>query len=203
MADLSREYMSLIRPRPQEPEIVLVPKMQFLMVDGSGDPNTSPDYQSALEALYGLAYTIRFGLKKRDPDLDFKVAPLEGLWWAKDMTAFTEGSRDDWEWTMMVMMPEQVTGQDFGVALSEVGRKKPHLDLSGLRLEYYDEGLCAQIMHLGPYSAEAPTIDRLYSLIVSEGYVRSGKHHEIYLGDPRRTSPERLKTVIRQPVARP
>lgn len=183
-----------------DPQIVEVPPIDFLMIDGRGDPNGAPEYEAALEALYTLAYGLKFARKRRDPNLDFKVPPLEGLWWAEDMSLFTMTDRDLWQWTMMIAMPETVTEDDLAEAAVEALRKGKTEAVRRVRLERYHEGLCAQILHVGPYSAEPPTIARLHAFIAAEGYTRTGKHHEIYLGDPRRTAPEKLKTVIRQPI---
>lgn len=192
----------LYRPRPTEPELVDVPKMQFLMVDGRGDPNTSVEYRQAVEALFGTAYGLKFLLKKKGHD--FKVAPLEGLWWAPDLRSFEVGRKADWQWTAMIKQPDEVTPQDFASVRDELKRKKPSPAIEKLRLATFDEGPAAQIMHIGPYSAEGPTIARLHAFIRDRGYRFDGKkqkHHEIYLGDPRRAAPDKLKTVIRQPFS--
>lgn len=193
----------LYRPRLTEAELVDVPPMQFLMVDGRGDPITSVEYRQAIEALYGTSYRLKFLLKKKGHD--FKVAPLESLWWAPDMNSFEVGRKADWRWTAMIMQPDEVTPEDFASARDELKRKKPSSAVEKLRLERFDEGPAAQIMHIGPYSAEAPTITRLHAFIRELGYTFDGtkqKHHEIYLGDPRRAAPDKLKTVIRQPFKR-
>jgi hypothetical protein len=185
----------------KKPEIVDVPPMNFLMVDGAGDPNTSQTYHDALEALYALSYTLKFTLKKAD-GADYRVAPLEGLWWSEEMAAFLSGERARWQWTMMIAQPSPVTESRVVQAIEEVRRKKNPVALPLVRFASYHEGLAAQIMHIGPYATEAPTIQRLHEFIHGEGGVLQHKHHEIYLGDPRRTAPERLKTVIRQPFVR-
>lgn len=181
--------------------IVEVPRLRFLKTDGQGDPNTSPDYARAVEWLYSVSYPVKFA-SKRDLGRDYTVAPLEGLWWADDMTAFTAGDRSNWKWTMMIMQPDWITQAmvDAGIGKARAKLGEPP---AGLRLEDYDEGLSVQIMHVGPYSAEAPTIARMHSEFLPEnGLVPSGHHHEIYLGDPRRVAPEKLRTVLRQPVRR-
>jgi hypothetical protein len=193
----------LYYPRPTEPELVDVPPMQFLMVDGRGDPNTSLEYRQAIEALYGAAYGLKFLLKKKGHD--FKVAPLEGLWWATDMKSFEVHRKADWRWTAMIVLPDEVTPEDFASVRDELASKKPSPAVAKLRLARFDEGPAAQIMHIGPYSAEGPTIARLHAFIRERGYTFDGtkqKHHEIYLGDPRRAAPDKLKTVIRQPFKR-
>jgi hypothetical protein len=179
---------------------VEVPEMAFLMVDGSDDPNTSEEYADAVEALYAVSYTVKFSVKKGPDGIDFKVMPLEGLWWSDDMTDFLEGRREAWKWTMMIAQPEVATPARVEDAIAEAGRKKDLPALGRFRFDRFHEGLCAQTMHVGPYSAERPTIEALHGFIADEGYERRGKHHEIYLGDPRRTAPERLRTIIRQPV---
>lgn len=182
-------------------ELVEVPAMNFLMTDGSGDPNTSADYQMVIELLYGLAYSLKFMLK-REKLLEYKVFPLEGLWWVDDMTSFFSGRKSDWLWTMMIAQPDAVTEEHIEAAMIEVRRKKSPEGLDRVRFERFDEGLSAQVMYLGPYSAEGPTIQRLHAFIQENNYRPRGKHHEIYLGDPRRSAPEKLRTLIRQPVER-
>jgi hypothetical protein len=184
-----------------EPEIVDVPSMQFLMVDGSGDPNTSTEYRQAIEALYGTAYGLKFMLKKQR-GLEFRVSPLEGLWWSPDMRSFASGSKAKWRWTAMIMVPDFVTRAEFEQARADLRRKRPSAAVEKLQLEKFHEGRSAQLMHVGPYSAEAPSIERLHRFIHDHGGAFDGreqKHHEIYLGDPRRAKPEKLRTVIRQP----
>lgn len=194
----------LYKPPAKKVEIVEVPAMNFLMIDGAGDPNNSQSYMDAVETLYSLSYTLKFALKKTD-GVDYRVAPLEGLWWSDDMEVFLSGTREAWLWTMMIAQPSLVTPERVDRAFEEVRRKKNPSALPLVRFERFHEGLAAQIMHIGPYSAEAPTIQRLHDFIRSEGGVFHGcmqKHHELYLGDPRRAAPEKLKTVIRQPFVR-
>jgi hypothetical protein len=199
--DIKKELKHLYRPSKAKFSIVDVPEMNFLMVDGHGDPNTSPVYQAALEALYGVAYTIKFMLKKNPETDDFVVPPLEGLWWIKDMSQFTLADKDTWSWTMMIVQPEWVTPDIVEEARAETGRKKELPALPGLRFEPYHEGLSVQILYIGTYDEESPTIARMHAFAEEQGYALRGKHHEIYLSDPRRTAPEKLKTVIRQPIA--
>ncbi len=184
-----------------KPALIEVPSLPYLKVDGSGNPNTAPDYAAAVQGLYSLAYTAKFMLKKRG-ELDFNVMALQGLWWADDMLAFLEGRKDDWRWTMMIVMPEALTQAHIEEARAQAAKKTDPAVLARIRLEPYAEGLAAQVMHLGPYSAEAPTIAALHAFIAAQGCERSGLHHEIYLGDPRRTAPEKLRTIIRQPCRR-
>jgi hypothetical protein len=201
--DLVKENRPLYAPSAKHPAIVDVPDLAFLMVEGRGDPETAESYHQALEALYSLAYTLKFTLKKTDPERDFKVAPLEGLWWA-DAEAPSmdelQQHRDSWNWRMMIAVPDAVTAAEVDAAREAAARKKDLPAAPLVRLERFDEGLAAQIMHVGPYSEEAPTIERLHDWVAAEGYELRGRHHEIYLGDPRRTAPERLKTVLRHPV---
>ena len=200
--DLKKQLKHLYRPSAKEFVVVDVPPMQFLMIDGHGDPNTAQEYQDALEALYAVAYTQKFASKKT-LDMDYVVPPPEGLWWAEDMEVFTASSdKSTWDWTMMIMQPEWVTQEMFREAVAQVEKKKNPPALPRLRLETYDEGLAVQIMHIGPYDAEGPTIARMHAFIAENGYEPAGKHHEIYLSDPRRTAPEKMKTVLRQPVRR-
>jgi hypothetical protein len=201
--DLVKQLKPLYAPSAKHPSIVEVPELSFIMIDGRGDPATSDAYQQAIEALYGVAYTLKFAFKKDDPERDFKVAPLEGQWWA-DSNAPTMGElqaeRDSWNWTMMIAVPDGVTAAEVAAALEAAARRRP-LPASGrLRLERFEEGLAAQIMYIGPYADEAPTIERLHAFAAEQGYELRGRHHEIYLSDPRRTAPERLKSVLRHPV---
>ena len=201
--DLVKQLKPLYAPSAKHASIVEVPELVFVMIDGRGDPNASEAYQEALGALYGVAYTLKFSLKKADPGRDFKVAPLEGLWWPDTERRSMEelqAERDAWNWTMMIALPEEVTAAELAAAAEAAARRRPSPALGLVRLERFTEGLAAQIMHVGPYSAEAPTIERLHGFVEAQGYKLRGRHHEIYLGDPRRTAPERLKTVIRHPV---
>lgn len=173
--------------------------MNFLMIDGCGDPN-GPEYQEAIEALYGVAFTVKFMIKQSTGP-DYVVAPLEGLWWMEDMANFNMEVRDDWLWTAMILQPEFVTAELVKEAMAQVEAKKNPPALCRMRFEKMEEGRCAQILHIGPYAEEAPTVVTLHEFIAGEGYEVCGKHHEIYLSDPRRTAPDKLKTIIRQPVS--
>jgi hypothetical protein len=198
--DLVREFKELYAPG-REPATVEVPEFSFLMVDGHGDPNVAREYGHAVEALYSVSYTLKFALKRGPRGLDYRVMPLEGLWWVPDMSAFTIEDKSAWDWTMMIRQPEQVDEDLFEQALAEVTRKKKLPAANLVRLGRFSEGLVAQVMHIGPYANEGPTIQRLHSFIADEGYERAGKHHEIYLSDPRRAAAEKMKTVLRQPMA--
>ena len=185
---------------PRTPVIVDVPPLQFLMIDGQGYPGTSVEYQQAMEALYPMAYTLKFSLKKASV-IDFTVMPLEGLWWAEDMEVFSIDSRkEEWLWTSMIMVPQEVTNEHYTEAVEVVRKKKNPVALPKMRLETYHEGDSVQVMHFGPFSEEGPVIEAMHQFAFNEGYKLRGKHHEIYLSDPRRTAPEKLRTVIRQPI---
>ena len=196
--DFKKELKHLYGPSKKEFSVVDVPPMNFLMIDGYGDPNDNPDFQEGMEALYGMAYTIKFALKPQG--IEFVVPPPEGLWWMEDMSEFSLETKDRWQWTLMIMQPDEVTQEIVAASQGELARKKDPPALSRLRYERYHEGLSVQIMYLGAYADEGPTIARMQEFIRENGYDFNGKHHEIYLGDPRRTAPEKLKTVIRQPV---
>jgi hypothetical protein len=199
--DFKKELKHLYQPSAKEFVVVDVPPMQFLMVDGHGDPNTAQEYQDAVEALYAVAYKLKFTSKKT-LGKDHVVPPLEGLWWAEDMETFTaRRDKSAWDWTMMIMQPEWVTQEMFVEVAQQVGKKKDLPALPKLRLETFHEGLAVQIMHIGSYDDEGPTIARMHhEFMPQNGYEPAGKHHEIYLGDPRKVAPEKLKTVLRQPV---
>jgi len=197
--DPKKELKHLYQPSAKVISIVNVPPMNFLSIDGSGNPNTAPEYTSAVEAIYAMAYALKFKVKKGKLEVDYAVMPLEGLWWADDMSKFTVTNKDIWKWTMMIMQPEYVTAQLVAETLGEVAKKKDLSALSKIRFEPFHEGHAVQIMHIGPYSAEEPTVTKLHSFIRESGYELSGLHHEIYLGDPRKSAPGKLQTVIRQP----
>jgi hypothetical protein len=184
----------------QEVVEVDVPEMWFLMVDGEGDPATSEPYRQAVEALFTVSYAVKFAVKRGPAAVDYGVMPLEGLWWAEDMESFALGVRSAWKWTMMIMQPEVVSAGLVEEAAADVFRKKSLTALSLLRFEPFAEGRCAQIMHVGPFSAEGASIEKVHGFIEERGCVKRGKHHEIYLSDIRRSDPSRWKTVIRQPM---
>jgi len=196
--EAKKALKDLYQPSGKDFSILEVPEMNFLMIDGHGDPNISPLYAQAVEALYGLAYTIKFQLKPTG--IDYSVPPLEGLWWMDDMTQFSLASKDLWQWTMMIMQPPFITVTDMEKAKYEAIRKKGLIGLEKIRFEPYSEGLSIQILYLGAYADEGPTIARMHQYAQDNGYFLAGKHHEIYLSDPRRTAPEKLKTIIRQPI---
>jgi len=200
--DFSKEFKYLFSAKAGKPEIVEVPPFKYLKADGRGDPNTAPEFAEKIGLLYGLAYTLKFMLKKDETaPFDFKVAPMSGLWDADDKNAFVQtGRKEEWKWTIMILMPDRVTNGDFEKARAEFIRKKKPAGIDAIGFEVYDEGKCAQILHLGPYSEEGPTIETLHSFFDEQGYTFNGFHHEIYIGDPRKSKPEKLKTIIRQPI---
>lgn len=182
--------------------VIDVPERRYLMVDGHGDPNVSPAYAEALESLYPVAYKMKFA-SKQDLDRDYVVPPLEGLWWAEDMAAFTTArDKSQWDWTMMLMVPDWVDHTMFAAAVDKVGTKSPPPRLDAVRLEALTEGQCIQTLHLGSFDDEAEVLAKMHDdFIPSHGLKLSGKHHEIYLSDPRRTEPAKLRTILRQPVS--
>ncbi len=197
--DTRRELAELYTAR-KNPTLLEVPPLRYLMIDGRGDPNTAAAYAQALQALYSVSYGAKFTLRKQTGD-DVTVMPLEGLWWADDVNAFSTGDRDAWQWTMMILQPEIVTAELIEQARAAARDKIPAQVLAQLRLDTLAEGRCAQILHIGPYSAEGPTIQRLHDYVAECGLNLIGRHHEIYLSDPRRTAAERLRTIVRHSVS--
>ena len=198
--DLKKKWKHLYQPPAEEITAVDVPALTYLMVDGEGDPNTSPAFTHAVEALYSLSYTLKFSLKKSPQPVDYGVMPLEGLWWADDPGAFHRKDKSTWKWTAMIVQPDFIDSKEVDAALHEVRRKKNPAALERVRLETLTEGTAAQILYVGPFADEGPTIQRLHDFIHAAGKELCGKHHEIYLSDPRRTAPEKLKTILRQPM---
>jgi len=212
--DFKISLKSLYQPSTKEFQVVEVHPMQYLMLDGKGDPNTAQEYQEAIEALYAVAYKLKF-MSKKNSGRDYVVPPLEGLWGSPEMVfsltgitdekvwleKFKASDRDSWQWTMMIMQPEWISPEMFMEARRQVQQAKNLAVLDKLRLESYHEGLSAQILHIGPYSQEGPVLARLHTqFLPKNGYIEAGKHHEIYLNDPRKTAPEKLKTILRQPI---
>lgn len=197
--DYKKELRHLYRPSGKKVEIVQVPEMNFLMIDGKGDPNASVEFQNAVEALFSVSYTLKFMIKKSETGIDYAVLPLEGLWWTDDMSQFSVENKDIWKWTLLIMQPEFVTAEIVGKALKLVKEKKALAALQHIRFEKYSEGTAAQIMHMGPFSEEGPTIEKLHNFIEERGNQLFGKHHEIYLSDIRRAAPKNWKTIVRQP----
>ncbi len=197
--DLKKTLKDLYSSSAKFPVFVDVPEMNYLMVDGTGDPNNSESYTHAVEALYSMSYSAKFRIKKSALAVDFGVMPLEGLWWTEDPADFSMTNRKPWKWTAMIMQPEWVTREVIDSDREKV-EKKLQRSLADIRFETFDEGRAAQIMHIGPYSDEPPTIAALHRFINDHSLTLGGKHHEVYLSDPRRGKPERLKTILRQPV---
>jgi hypothetical protein len=200
--DFKKTFKELFQPSSKEVVVVKVPEMQFLMIDGVGSPGDSEEYLNALKVLYPVAFKVKFMSKAIGKD--YVVPPLEGLWWADNMDDFIKGNRDKWKWTMMIMQPNWITQQMIDKAIEITKEKKTELSdlLPKLRVEIYIEGKAAQIMHIGPYSEEGPTIAKIHEFIREKGGKFNGyeqKHHEIYLSDPRKANPTKMKTIIRQP----
>ena len=207
--DLKKELKYLYQPSAKKPEILKVPKLQFAMVDGAiekgKEPGNSPGFAEATQALYSISYTLKFMLKKRNTNpIDYSVMALEGLWWVED-GFFDITVKDNWFYTLMILQPDVITKNVFAEGLEQVRKKKGDSEmLSKLRLTNFEEGLCVQIMHIGPYATEPATIEQMRTFAAEYGYRDrvgpNGKHHEIYLGDPRKAAPEKLKTVLRHPL---
>lgn len=198
--DFKKALKHLYLPATNKVVQVEVPPMNYLMVDGAGDPNTEKSYQEAIEALFTLSYALKFMIKKGPPARDYGVMPLEGLWWADDMAAFSVEDKSNWQWTLMIMQPDFITPEMVATAIAEVRKKKNPVALDKVRFETFAEGVAAQILHIGPFTEEGPTIERVHQFIADSGHQLDGKHHEIYLSDIRKTDPKKWKTVIRQPV---
>lgn len=201
--DFKKEFKRFYNPSAKQPEIVEVPEWQFLMIDGKDARPDSKDFQEAIQTLFSISYKTKFAIKKAR-NIDYGVMPLEGLWWSDDMDDFINGNKANWQWTLMIMQPDFITQDDINDAIQTARKKEPTEALNHLRLEKFKEGLSTQIMHIGPFSEEYDNIMKLHDLIKSQGghFDRQAhiyKHHEIYLSDFRRTAPEKLKTVIRQP----
>lgn len=197
--DLKKVHKELYSPPSKDFTVVEVPGFQYVAVDGHGDPNTSPTYANAVEALYGVAYSLKFASKALGRD--FVVGPLEGLWRADDPGVFAARRKDAWHWTMMISQPDWITEDMLRTAIDSVAKKKDNPALGDVRLRTLIEGTSVQILHVGSYDDETPTLHRLHHEYLPEhGLTFNGDHHEIYLSDPRRTAPAKLKTVLRQPV---
>jgi len=197
--DYKKELKHLYSPSPKEPQIVDVPQMDFLMIDGKGNPNTSQEYKNAIEALFSVSYTLKFMIKKGKTAIDYGVMPLESLWWAEDASKFSVERKDEWLWTSMIMQPELIRKELVVEAIEAVKKKKlPAIDK--LRFESFRESKSAQIMHVGPFSEEGPTIEQLHKFIQEQNCTLRAKHHEIYLSDIRKGDPKKWKTIIRQPM---
>lgn len=198
--DVKRDLRAVYAPTNRDWASVTVPPQRFLAVDGSGDPNSAPAYVEAVEALYAVAYTVKFAGKRAGRDS--VVGPLEGLWYADDLAVFTARDKAAWSWTMLISLPGWVSDAQVEEAVAAARLKKKSLPgLDRVRIESLDEGLCMQLLHVGSYDDEAPALARLHGEVLpAEGLRERGRHHEVYLSDPRRVAPEKLKTVVRQPV---
>lgn len=197
--DLKQQLSFLYRVSRKEAVEVDVPRLRYLMIDGMGDPNASADYASAIQALYAVSYAAKFAMKRNNLGLDYVVMPLEGLWWADDWSVFAAADKSQWKWTMMILQPDFVPEDLIWRCMDEVRYRKGMDAVARLRLEGFYEGRCAQILHVGPFTEEGPTIQRLHAFIDGRSTKR-GKHHEIYLSDTRRAAPQNWKTIIRQPM---
>ena len=205
--DLRKELKHLYAPSAKKVEMVDVPRFQFVMIDGLIEPGllpgSSPGFQDAMGALYGATYTLKFisKLRKADP-IDYTVMVLEGLWWVEG-GEFSFESKDPWAYTVMILQPDHITPEMFAEALGQLRKKKGDQPaFSRLRLEAFEEGPCIQVMHVGPYAAEPATVEKMDAFAREHGYLLHGKHHEIYLGNPLRAQPEKLKTILRHPITR-
>ena len=197
--DIKKEHKDLYAPRAGEFVLVDVPQLSFLMVDGHGNPNTAPAYRDAVEALYAVSYAVRFAAK-RELGRVHVVGPLEGLWWAENPDVFLTRSKDNWSWTMMIHQPDWITPGLVEAARVAVAKKGDLPALEHLRFERSTEGVSVQTLHVGSYDDEGPVIQRMHGFAARQGFALRGKHHEIYLGDPRKVEAARLRTVLRQPV---
>ncbi len=199
--DYKKNLKAFYNPSAKAISEVVVPKMNFLMIDGQGSPRECKAWSDAIECLYPVAYSLKFSIKK-STGFDYGVMPLEGLWWADDMNDFTAGNREKWRWTLMIMQPDVVTRETYEKALVDVNSKKRLACIDQLRFESFEEGRSAQIMHLGPFSEEGHNIMKIHHYIENVKGTFEGKlhkHHEIYLSDMRKVSPEKMKTILRQP----
>ncbi|HEY9594036.1 MAG TPA: GyrI-like domain-containing protein [Spirochaetia bacterium] len=197
--DLKKDLKALYKAG-SSPALIDVPALGCLMVDGTGDPN-GQTFQEAVGSLYSVAYTLKFSFKK-EREIDYPVMALEGLWDAEDMSDFANAKRDAWRWTVFIALPDVVTKKDVSAAVATVRKKAKFPRFPDVRFERFREGRCAQVMHVGPFATEGPTVAGLHRFIEEQGLRPGGRHHEIYLSDPRRAAPAKMKTIIRQPVTR-
>jgi hypothetical protein len=199
--DLKKEMKPLYNPSKKEPAIVEVPRMNYLMVDGHGDPNNNPLFQDAVSSLYPLAYGLKFAVKKQQ-GINYGVMPLQGLWWTENMEEFSENDKSNWDWTVMIMQPEWVTEALVEEIRTQVKAKKNPPLIDKIRFETYTEGTVVTLLHIGPFADEGPNIARMHAFAEAQGFELAGKHHEIYLSDFSKTAPERMRIVLRQPIRR-
>jgi hypothetical protein len=199
--NFKKELPQLYSPKNTDWELVEVPVMNFLMIDGSGDPNTAKAYRDAVEALYGTAYATKL-ISRRTLGRDYVVPPLEGLWSADDPATFANADKAKYQWTLMIMQPDWITQGIVSRAIDGIPAKKQLLALSKVRFEPYNEGLSLQLLHVGSYDAEAPKLKYLHDeYMQAHNLTFNGRRHEIYLNDPRKTSASNLKTILRQPIS--
>lgn len=182
----------------KSPQIVEIPPMKYVTFTGKGNPNTSVEFENAMGVLYGMAYTIKFA--RKEENRDFVVAPLEGQWWSEDMNDFAEGNKDNWLWKVMIALPDYITENDFIEAKAKLDKKKNPPMLERAELEIIEDGLSVQVLYMGPYAEEEATISAMHHFAEEQGYKLRSKHREVYLSNPQRTAPEKLKTIIRHPV---
>ena len=199
--DFKKDFKELYGASITTPSLVNVPRLKFLMIDGKGEPNNSVEFQNAVEALYGLSFTIKFDLKKEGTTPAYSVAPLEGLWWMANGKPFNMQAKNQWRWTLLIAQPAHIKDTYVIRAMKKLSAKNSYHALEHVRFDSFEEGRCVQILHIGPYAEEAPTIALLHAFAKQHHYKLHGKHHEIYLGDPRRAKPEKLRTILRHPVS--
>jgi hypothetical protein len=197
--DLKKELKGLYSAK-KDPVLVKVPGLNYIMIDGRGDPNKSMEFQAAVGGLFTASYTLKFMVKKGDAGIDYGVMPLEGQWWADDNLDFLDGNKSKWHWTVSIMQPDFITPKMFAKAVKKAAEKKKDLPLNKLRFEKLKDGLSAQLLHRGPFSEEGPAIKRMHDFIKEQGYALKGKHREIYLNNFLKVKPEKMKTILRQPV---
>jgi hypothetical protein len=198
--DLKKQYEAFYKAAPGKISTVIVPAMNYIAIEGKGDPNNSSDFQEAIEALYSLSYTLKFMVKKGGMEIDYGVMPLEGQWFMADNSEFSQMKKEDWLWNIMILQPNFITAEMVLEATQMVAAKKEVPALPLARVTSYEDGLSAQLLHIGPYNQETENILKLHQFIHDQGYQLTGRHREIYLSDMRRTAPEKLKTIIRQPM---
>jgi hypothetical protein len=200
--DFKKEWKEFYNPSYKFPSLITIPKRNYIMVDGNGNPNTSGRFQECVEALFSVSYNLKFMVKKGGLGIDYGVMPLEGLWWCDDMKDFSVDNKDIWKWTMMIVQPDIITKPMVEEAIQIVKKKKDIKIIDELSFNHFSEGESVQMMHIGPFSTEKVTLDKMEVLVQSENLIKFGKHHEIYLNDFRKISPEKMKTILRQPVKR-
>lgn len=201
--DLKKEWKMLYNPSAKAPAIVEVPAANYLMLDGSGNPNSAQRFKDAIQTLFPLAYAIKFAVRKQY-EVDYAVMPLEGQYWGTPLgqTHFTDADKEKWSWTLMILQPEWVTAELVESVRQEVTKKKNPPLIGEIRFESFQEGTVTQVMHIGSFDSEAGSVERMHQLVYDQGYHLCGKHHEIYLNDFTKIAPEKLKTVLRHPICR-